>query len=314
MQHELGTNMVAELAYVASHGLNLNFPVDINQIPEGKLAPNDSPASRPYPGFQGINGSTNNAISNYNSLQVSLNRRLTQGIAFNFNYTWAHFLDDQDSSGWGSRAGDQNYQRAYDPSANYSNSNFDVRNAFKGNIVYELPFGHGKQFLNKNWLLDEVVGGWQASSTIVLSSGNPFTVTVNNNNYSQAGSQFPNATGISTTPKGGRNIHEWYNPAAFSQPANGTFGNVRRNSLYGPGIELLNISAGKKFAIWEQVKMQIRADATNAFNHPSFGVPQQSLGNGTPGVAFPENYFNGNQITSTTVGGRTVQLGARLEF
>jgi hypothetical protein len=67
----------------------------------------------------------------------------------------------------------------------------------------------------------------------------------------------------------------------------------------------------KKFAIWEQVKMQIRADATNAFNQPSFGVPQQSLGNGTPGVVFPENKFNGTQITSSTVGRRTVQLGAR---
>ncbi|WP_263382350.1 TonB-dependent receptor [Granulicella arctica] len=314
MQHELGTNMVAEVAYVASHGLNLNFPTDLNQVPENLLSPNDSPTSRPYPGYQGIGGSTNNAISNYNSLQVSLSRRLAAGLSFNANYTWSHFLDDQDSSSWGSRAGDQNYQRANNPNANYSNSNFDVRNAFKNNVVYDLPFGVGRHFLNRNRLLDEAIGGWQISETGVLSTGNPFTVTVDNLSYSQAGSEFPNATGISTRPLGGRNIKEWYNPAAFSQPQNGTFGNVRRNSLYGPGLNLFNLSAGKKFTIYEQVKLQIRADATNAFNHPSFGVPQQSLSKGTPGVAFNENYFNGNQITSTTVGGRTMQLGARLEF
>ena len=61
---------------------------------------------------------------------------------------------------WGSREGPQTYQNSYTQSSNYGNSNFDVRNAFKRNIVYELPFGHGKRFLNKNWLVDEVVGGW----------------------------------------------------------------------------------------------------------------------------------------------------------
>ncbi len=311
MQHELGTNMVAEIAYVASHGLNLNFPVDINQVPENLLGPNDSPTGRPYPGFQSIGGSTNNAISNYNSLQTSISRRLAHGVSFNFNYTWSHFLDDQDSSSWGSRAGDQNYQNAYNPAANYGPSNFDVRNALKGNIVYDLPFGRGREFLNHNWLLDEVVGGWQVSGTLVLSSGNPFTVTTNGATYAQAGVQFANKTGVSVRPAGGRSISQWYNPEAFSLPANGTFGNAGRNSVYGPGVDESNISAGKKFTIHDQVKMQIRADATNAFNHPSFGVPQQTL-RSIPGT----NSFAGSatNITTTTVGGRTMQLGARLEF
>jgi hypothetical protein len=313
MQHELGTNMVAELAYVASHGKNLNFPVDINQVPENLLAVNDvASGSRPYTGFGSIQGSTNNAVSNYNSLQASLSRRLARGVSFNFNYTWSHFLDDQDSSSWGSRGGDQNYQNAYKPSDNYGNSNFDVRNALKGNIVYDLPFGRGRQFLNRNWLLDEIVGGWQVSSTLVLSTGNPFTVLTKGDTYAQAGVQFANKTGASVRPAGGRTIAQWYNPEAFSLPANGTFGNAGRNSVYGPGIDESNISAGKKFTIHEQVKMQIRADATNAFNHPSFGVPQQTLIAPTSG----SSSFAGSatNITTTTVGGRSVQLGARLEF
>jgi hypothetical protein len=316
IQQEINNNMVFQLAYVASHGFNLNFPTDLNQIPANHLVPNNS-QYRPYSQYGSIGGSTNNAISNYHSLQASLNRRFSHGLNFNFNYTWSHFLDDADSSGWGSRAGQQAYQIANDPAANYSNSNFDVRNAFKGNIVYQLPFGQGRQFLNQNHLVDLLVGGYQVSSTIQLQSGNPFSVYSSANSYAQAGSVFPNYSGLPLYPKGKRSIQEWYNPAAFTLPANGTFGNVRRNSLYGPGVELVNISAGKKFDIYERVKLQIRADATNAFNHASFGFPNQNLstGNGQlAGQPYAEDSFNGQQITGLQVGGRKLQLGARLEF
>lgn len=317
VQKELGTNTVAQVAYVASHGFNLNFPVDINQIPENKLGPNAGQQDRPYSQYQHIFGSTNNAVSNYNSMQVSITRRMASGISYNFNYTWSHMLDDQDSSGWGNRAGTQPYQIALNPSANYSNSNFDVRNAFKGNVLYQLPFGRGRMFLNNNALLDEVIGGWQLSGTIVLTTGNPFTLTTNGNTYSQAqnGVQYPNRVpGVSTTPRGGRTIGEWYNPAAFSMPLNGTFGNVRRNSLYGPGLNIINLSLGKEFAIVDQVRLRFRADATNAFNHPSYGLPGGNLTGAAPGQAFDENLFGGQQINGTTVGGRTVQLGAHLSF
>ncbi len=186
VQREVRTNMMAELAYVGSHGFNLDFPTDLNQVPQSKWTSNDS-ADRPYANFQGIQGSTNNAISNYNSLQASVTQRFNSGLSFTFNYVWAHMLDDQDSSGWGSRAGPQDFQLALDPGANYSNSNFDVRHAFKGYAVYQLPFGKGKQFLNGSRLLDEAVGGWQVAGTVVLQTGNPFTVYGNQTNYSLAG-------------------------------------------------------------------------------------------------------------------------------
>jgi len=307
------------LAYVASHAKNLNFNVDINQVPANLLSSNDQ-TSEPYPQYQAITGSTNNAISNYDSLQASVTRRLAQGLSFNFNYVWSHFLDDYDSSGWGSHAGPQQYQNAYSPGSNYGNSNFDVRSAFKGNIVYELPFGHGKQFLNKNWIVDEAVGGWQLSSTMLFSTGNPFTVSATQSTYAQGGGSFADVIpGVSTKPVGGRSIQEWYNPAAFALPANGTFGNERRNQLYGPGINLVNISAGKKFTLHNQIKLEIRADATNAFNHPSYGAPDSNLqtySGQQPGDAYNATSAsqNGLQITGTTVGGRAVQLGARLAF
>lgn len=309
-QRTLGTNYVAELAYVASHGFNLAFPTDLNQVPESKLSPNDT-QYRPYPVYQSISASTNNSVSNYNSLQASITKRMDRGVSLSFNYVWSHMLDDQDSSGWGGRGGPQNYQIANDPAANYSNSNFDVRQAFKGYAVYELPFGMGKAFLNRNRLMDEVIGGWQISGTEVLSTGNPFDVFATQNTYAQAGVAYPNWTGVRSKPKN-RSISNWYNPAAFSQPANGTFGNVRRNSVYGPGINQVNLSGGKTFSMpWEGIKLQIRADAQNAFNHPSFGLPNQYLGGSNgPGTA----YSNNTNITWTTVGGRNVQLGARLSF
>lgn len=307
--------MVAEMAYVASHGFHLSFPVDINQVPEDQLGPNDSPSALPYPIYQSITGDTYNAISNYNSLQLSLEKRLSSGLTFEFNYVWSHFLDDQDSSGYGGAAGTQTVQRSYNPSASYGSSNFDVRNAFKGRIVYELPFGTGKMFVNKSRLLDALIGGWQASGTILLSTGSPFTpiISGSNNSYSQAGDWYPNKIGNPIPLH--QSINEWFNPSAFTLPAPGTFGNMRRNSLYGPGIRLVNLSAGKNFSLHEGVNLEIRADTTNAFNHPSFGLPNLGLVSGGDGSTAVDPFFGSpTNITTLTVGGRTMQLMARISF
>jgi len=135
VERQLGTNMAASLAYIGSHGTNLPFPVNINQIPLSRLSATAGQADRPYPQFKDLNGSTNNAISNYNAFQAEFKRRFNAGLSFNANYTWSHFLDEQDSAGWGSRGGTQPYQNAFDPGANYGNSNFDQRHAVKGSVI-----------------------------------------------------------------------------------------------------------------------------------------------------------------------------------
>ncbi|MHB1936291.1 MAG: outer membrane beta-barrel protein [Acidobacteriaceae bacterium] len=309
LQRELGHNMVANLAYVASHGYGLAFPVDINQVPESKLGPNDAictPGSttcaRPYPLFQGISGSTNNSNSNYNSLQVSMTRRFSNGLQFNVNYTWSHMLDNMDSSGWGSSAGPQGFQNSYNPSANYGASSFDVRNAFKESAIYDLPVGRGQRFLSNNRILDEVVGGWQVAPMIVWTSGSPFTpIMANNTSYSQAGNLYPNQVG---DPNAGQHtINQWFNANAYAAPAPATFGDVRSNSLYGPHYLLANLALGKTFHIWESVNMEIRGEATNFINHPSFGLPNNNIG---PGQI--------NNITGVSVGGRTMQIFGRISF
>jgi hypothetical protein len=310
-QRALTTDMVVELAYVGSHGSGLNFVTDLNQVPENLLSANDS-ANRPYPNFQNIPGSTNNAVSNYNSLQASITKRMTRGLSLSFNYVWAHMLDDMDSSGWGSRAGPQPFQIANNPSANYASSNFDVRQAFKGYAVYELPFGRGKPFLSGNTWLDEAVGGWQLAGTVVLQTGNPFTVTSSQNTFALAGSAYPNRIPGVDLYAGGHSRTNWYNVAAFSQPAQGTFGNAGRNSVYGPGINVFNLSAGKSFNIpyREGIQIEFRADAQNVFNHPSFGTPSNINLSGNTGSPFSGTA----PLTSVTVNGRNLQLALRVSF
>jgi hypothetical protein len=335
LQRELMPNLVIELGYVASHGFNLVFPTDLNAVPTSKLSSNDS-ADRPYPIYQSISGNTNNAVTNYNSLQASVTKRMSSGVSMSFNYVWSHMLDTQDSSGWGSRAGPQNWQNANDTAANYSNSNFDVRSAFKGYAIYELPFGKGRRWVNNNLLADEVIGGWQLSGTLYLSTGTPYSVFGTQNTYQLAGSAFPNwVPGASPKPahrsakcetgSGSENgcINEWFNPAAFSQPADGTFGNVKRNILYGPGTNTVDLSGFKEFSLpWEGIRVRFSCAFTNAFNHASFSNPDGTL-QSSAGVGQPYSWYTTNsngqqvgtqQISSTNVGGRSGELQLRLEF
>ena len=310
VQRQIRTNFVADLAYVGNHGSNLYFPVDLNQVPEAKLSANDV-NDKPYPLFHNINGSPNNAISNYNALQAVLTKRESYGLQFSVNYTWSHFLDDQDSSGWGSRGGWQNYQNAFVTSDNYSNSNFDIRNMFKGEASYELPFGRGRQFLNHNFVADELLGGWLVSSSFVVQSGNPLSVTTGSNNSSnnQSGdyTQFANQVGdwhLSGSTKD--RLNEWYNLSALQVPAPYTYGNFRRNVIPGPGLSDMNASLGKSFNLYPErgIRLDIRGEAFNVLNHASFGQP----GNNAIGPG------ESAQITGVTVGGRTMQLYGRISF
>ncbi|MGD0800290.1 MAG: carboxypeptidase-like regulatory domain-containing protein [Terracidiphilus sp.] len=322
LQREFGNTMMASVAYVGSKGWDLNFPVDINQVPESKLAGNDTAAGtnqRPYPNFTGMGGSTNNANSNYNSLQVVFQKRLSRGFTFNANYTYSKFLDSQDSSGWGSSAGGQPYQNSYCVKCNWGPSNFDQRHQFTFSGVYTLPFGKGAQFLNNSLILDEIVGGWRLSATSRENTGAPFTPTMNNasQTHAQAGTQYPDLIGdpwalvnpgISTgfnssTVPSIHSLTNWFNKNAFGDPGPNTYGTYKRNGLYGPDYTNLNFSFGKTFNIYKGSKFEMRFDAQNALNHPTFAGPDSSIGDGNLA------YING-----LTNQGRHVQLYGKFTF
>ena len=314
-QRQINSNLVASLTYVGTHGHDLPFPVDFNQVHQGQLAVNDQ-QFRPYPTYGAINVSgtapNENSISNYNSLQAGIEQRMSHGLNYSFNYVWSHFLSDMDTSGWGSRSGSQSWQNAYNPHDNYGNSNFDVRNAFKGHALYQLPFGQGKQFLNNSRVLDAVIGGWQVSTLLVIQSGQPFTPVMSNNqnSYASGGGGFqwyPNVIGNPVLAN--RGPKQWFNEAAFAVPTSGTFGNERRNQLTGPALSTVNLSLSKTFAIREGMGLQIRADADNVFNHASFALPNNNLS--LTGSAVSTGTSN---ITNTTVPMRNMQLMARFSF
>jgi hypothetical protein len=278
-----------------------------------------SPCARTFPAFGNLGGSIFDGIANYNSLQAVVEKRFSNGLAFNVNYVWAHFLDDQDSAGWGSTSGAQVWQLGNNPMSNYANSNFDIPKAFKGTASYDLPFGSGRTWLNHNRAADLAVGGLRIATTFIVQSGTPFTVLDNSeNDYSQAGNLFANPTGSSPlsgtcpngltvgtlpfTPAGGC----WFNANAFQTPAvqgNGTFGTGSRNTLFGPKLFDLDLSAAKTFHFTERFQLSIRADFINALNHPSFTLPNNNVGNANIGT-----------ITGVSNASRTGALSAHFTF
>ena len=340
VERQFGNSLLASLAYVGSHGYNLQFPTDLNQItsPAGLAASSANlavvQADRPFPAWGTLGGNNYNAISNYHALQALVTKRYANGLLFSANFTWSHMLDDQDSGGWGSRGGTQYWQIGSLPGLNYGNSNFDIPLAFKGYASYELPFGTGKRYLNNGHLLNEVVGGWRVAGTFLAQSGNPFTVVMNNNENStitgcgQGGTAtggdvnngcnwFPNVIANVNGPK---TTSEWFNTAAFAAPWNGSatsvfaFGNEGRNILRGPSLNVVNLSLAKELTLTERFRLSLRADFVNALNHPSLGIPGQKFDPNNP----TSNNFG--QINAQTQNGgvavapRSGQLSAVFTF
>ncbi len=342
IQQQFGGGTMIQAAYVGSHGTNLSFPVDINQVPANRLAqsaavsstPGAQQAFRPYPQFTQINGNTFNALSWYNSAQFTFAKRMSRGLQFDANYTWSRLLDEQDSSGWGSRDGGQVYQDANNPRANYGPSNFDIPHMFKGDLTYQLPFGKGRTFMNRSGVLDAVLGGWQVSTIFVFETGRPFTFVVgtanssgsltNNNPYytypnvigdPNVANQTTSAWYNGCTVTAQRNIPSGCTNPAFSIPAPGAFGNSGRNTFRGPGIEDVDFSIGKNFAIplpRETGDLQIRFDAVNGLNHANYDLPNGQVGTGGAGqINSLTNNYNSNL---NPFGSRRLQLGARFSF
>jgi len=313
IEHQFAKDFAASIAYVGSHGENLQFPTDLNQITDPTILTavgSTTQDQRPFPSFGNLQGNFYNGISNYNSLQTSINKRFSGGLTFQVNYVWSHFLDDQDSAGWGSRGGDQRWQIGNDPKLNYANSNFDIPHALKGIVSYELPFGHNKKYFSGNHVEDAIAGGWRISGTFIHQSGNPFTVydsdSKDRNSQCSGCVLFLDRVSdpFSNVPAGA-----YFNPAAFVLPGHGEFGTEGRNTLRGPRLTVVNLSLAKDFKFGERFGLQLRADFVNAFNHPSFQPPQGDISQANFGQIDRSLTANG-----TTVAPRSGQLGARFSF
>jgi hypothetical protein len=320
VQRRLPANMVLEGQYVGNHWENMHFQADINSVPAGKLG--GGQAARPFPQYLSIGIGSGGSrtglykgVSNYHAIQALLHKPFGNGLSAELAYTWSRLKDDMDSSGWGNQFGAVYYQDAYNPSANYGLSNFDRPQSFKGSLVYAVPLGKGHQYLNSA-LADAALGGWQVSGSWFAESGAPFTVIMNNNTpsgtFSSSNALYPNLVGDPHVSN--PSIDRWFNQLAYAAPAVNTFGNNKRNSLRGPRLSDVDFSLAKTWGLpgWEQGKLQLRMDAINILNHPSFRNPNNNLNPSALATQTPDPTV-GN-ITATTITGRTIQLSARFSF
>jgi hypothetical protein len=289
VQHELGRNAVLEVAYVGSKGTKLLTARDINQPQPSVLPPGLPFVPRPNPRFDDIDLLESRANSNYHSLQARFQQRLSRGLTALVSYTWAKSIDD--ASNFFSSAGDPNFpQNSYNLRAERGRSNFDVQHRLSASYSYDLPFGKGQRFLTDAGWISSVLSGWQSFGIVTLQSGRPFTAAllsdIDNSGTGRSILGFgandrPNVVGLPELDQ--RSPELWFNTSAFAFPAPGTFGNVGRNTLDGPGYQNVNVSLLKNTKVSERLNLQLRAEFFNLFNHPNFDLPDNFLGSPTFG-------------------------------
>jgi len=301
VERQIIKSMVARAAYVGAKGDHLNINLDENVAVPGAGA---VPARRPYPGFGQVSAWEPRGPSDYNALQLSLEKRMSYGLSFLGAYTWGKSLDE--GAGGNSSTGESriNIQNPQNLRADYGLSNFDIRQRFTLSTIYQVPFGHGRQFMsNANRLVDGIAGGWQISSILTLQGGMPFSISMATATDNTGTFQRPNRVCDGNLPSGQQSIKEWYNLACFVAPPIYTFGNTGRNVLIGPALETWDLGTDKDFRINERVGLQFRAEFFNALNHPNFGLPNASSGSTAAGT-----------ITTVITNARQVQFALRLHF
>ena len=297
VQQQLGQDGVLTLSYLGSGTRHISQSINVNQPPPG---PGSVASRSPYPNFAAISVNAAIANANYNGFTAKYEKRYAHGFLVLGSYTWSHAIDNAVENLNGSLGQDpQNYLNMANQRGN---SIFDVRHRFVTSVVYDLPFGQGKRFLNRKGVTDSVLGGWQVAGIVNLYTGSPFAPIVSTDQQNTGTTNRPNRIADGALPSDQQSIYRWFNLSAFQIPALYTYGNAGRNILYGPGTRNLNVKFGKNFLFAERWRLEFRAEMFNAFNTPNFGVPN-------PNVDLPQ----GGQIT-TVKNARQVQLGLKLGF
>jgi hypothetical protein len=272
----------------------------------------------------------NYSNSTYNSLQVEARRRSQAGLEFSVNYTFSKVLSDAAGD---SQSRIEQFLDIHNTAIERAPANFDLKHALKATAVYDLPFG--KDHLVHYHPLNKVIGGWSLGSIMTWQSGGPFSIlsgygTLNRSdsfrsyyntaNTSLTNSQLSQLVSFQMTGNGpyivsqsaiNQNDGTGTNSAGtapfpgqvFSNPAAGNLGVLQRRSFYGPGFFDVDLSVQRKFRITERQSMEIRAEAVNVLNHPSFYSGDQNINSTSFGV-----------IGSTLSTPRVMQFAARYRF
>ncbi len=316
IEQQLSSNTVFQIAYVGSNGTHLLGEMDINQVPLRARFANPAynvNAIRPYRGYGAINSIVPEFNSNYHSLQVSLNRRMSAGLNLGVAYTWSRALTNNTSDR------SSPIYDTYNPGLDYGLANFNRSQVLIFNYVYDLPF-----YRNQRGAVGHVLGGWEISGINTFETGTPFGLHQNLdpfNCYDWGGCSnprpgtFPGGIGIDPSavsprpdqvygnpiPVSGQTIDEWFNPKAFAN-AVGHFGTSGANIIVGPGLVNWDFSLLKSIQLTERLHAQLHGDFFNILNHMNPNNPATYI-----------DYASAGHIYSDYEP-RTVQLGLKLNF
>ncbi|MBI3403930.1 MAG: TonB-dependent receptor [Acidobacteria bacterium] len=285
IQREIGTGRVFEIGYVGTKGTRLLNGRDTNQPAPSVAFPN----LRPNPQFDDITGLESSGNSTYHALQMRVQQNYKSGLMLLGTYTWSKSIDD--ASGFFASSGDPNFpQDSNSVRLERARSGFDVRHRATIAYTYSFPCARdSNKLMDKGWVR-AVFGNWATTGLVTMQSGHPFTVallsTVDNSNTGRSVLGFgandrPNVTGSASVAN--QTAAQWFNTAAFTMPAFGTFGNAGRNILDGPGLATVSFSLIKNIPLADRVKVQFRSEFFNLFNRTNYDQPDNFLGSPTFG-------------------------------
>jgi Carboxypeptidase regulatory-like domain len=339
VERQLTGNMSIRVGYLGSHAYHNIIDIDANTIPpqicsnpagcasggiRAPKAPNPAvivpqgtlyfpPGTRPNPYLANAYMWYTEGVAGYNALQVDATKRVSSGLTFRVNYTFAKNLDD--GTGIASSQSQNQNQSVMDPRnplRDYGRSALDFRHQGSGNFSYELPFGRGRHFVNGlNGVADSLIGGWQVNGIATLLSGFPLTPLVGTNQSGNGNTFNPDRPNVNPSFQGALKtgkVDQWFDPTAFTLPTLGTWGNVGRGVLDGPGLAELDFSVFKTTRITERSSVLFRAEFFNITNRTNFNLPNPIIFSGS--TISP----SAGKITSTTTSSRQIQLGLKLMF
>ncbi|MEX2264907.1 MAG: carboxypeptidase regulatory-like domain-containing protein [Bryobacteraceae bacterium] len=300
LEHELPGSTLIKAAFVGNLGRRLGTTFDLNQPVPG---PGGLAQRRPFfgvrPDLFGITYAVSDGLSSYHAFQLTVEKRMSHGLGLLLGYTWGHSIDNVGTEfGGGTGTPQDSRNRA----AERGNASFDMRHRLTASYTYRLPFGRGRAMMNRGGAANFLLGGWQTNGITTIQSGLPFTPGLQVPTTNCCGSR-PDGIRDATLPAGERSLQRWFDVTAFGTPPLHTFGNLGRNTLFGPGRVNFDFSLFKDFAFHEEMKLQFRAEAFNLFNTPQFGLPNASIGAAQAGI-----------INSTVGNPRQLQLALRLQF
>jgi len=306
VQRQLGADTVLEAGYIGNGGHKLELLRVWNQ-PVLRTGSTDSRTllqRSPFPAYGLIQTLDNHGNSGYHGLGLKATRRFSKGLTYLTGFTWSKAMD-QGSSVRNNTGENQFATDNYNLQREHALSQFHNGKRFVSSVLYELPFGKGKQFLNANTFADKALGGWQLGTILTLSNGTPINVGQIGDPLQIGTPNVPDATGISPIPTN-RTPDKFWEIAAFNSTNPELlyrYGNTGRNLLITPGLKQWDFSLTKTTRILEGHSFEFRFEAFNFPNHPNFNAPANN----------PQQPATFGRITSARTM-REMQFGFRYSF